>query len=37
MNISEEKFFETIDKFRPKHIWKKDNNKWVLKHAVWHD
>ena len=36
MNISEEKFFETIDKFRPKHIWKKDNNKWVLKHAVWH-
>ncbi len=36
MNISEKKFHKTIDKFRPKHIWKKVKKKWVLKKAVWH-
>ena len=36
MNISEKIFHKTIDKFRPKHIWKKVKKKWILKKAVWH-
>ena len=35
LNINEKEFNETIDKFRPKHIWKKSNGSWELKHAVW--
>ena len=30
MNISEDTFWETIDKNRPKHLWKKNNNNWEL-------
>ena len=26
---------ETIGKFRPKHIWKKNGSEWELKNAVW--
>ena len=33
---TEEEFFETIEKFRPQHVWKKENEKWKLKNAVWH-
>ena len=33
--MSKEEFFETIDKFRPDYLWKKTNNNWELKHAVW--
>ena len=36
MNISEKIFHKTIDKFRPKNIWKKVKKKWILKKAVWH-
>jgi N-acetyl sugar amidotransferase len=36
LNISESEFFETINKFRPEHIWKFDNNEWKLRTAVWH-
>ena len=36
MGITEEEFFETIEKFRPPHVWKKENEKWKLKNAVWH-
>ena len=32
---SMKKFHEIIDKFRPEHLWKKENKKWVLKKAVW--
>ena len=35
LNMSEEEFTETIDKFRPKHIWKKNGSEWELKNAVW--
>ena len=37
MGITEKEFFETIEKFRPPHIWKKENESWVLKKAVWHN
>ena len=33
--MSEKEFTETIDKFRPKHIWKKNGSEWELKNAVW--
>ena len=36
MGITEEEFYETIEKFRPSHIWKKINGEWKLKKAVWH-
>lgn len=35
LDISESLFFETIDKFRPQHLWSKINNEWFLKEAVW--
>lgn len=35
LGIDEKKFHEIIDKFRPEHLWKKENKKWVLKKAVW--
>ena len=28
-------FFDTIDKFRPKHLWEKEGKEWKLKYAVW--
>lgn len=41
INISEEEFYETLDKFRPMHLWKKNNHKttkycenWELKQKV---
>ena len=30
VEISEEGFFSTIDKFRSPHLWKKDKKEWVL-------
>jgi len=36
MDITEKEFYETIEKFRPSHIWKKINGEWKLKKAVWH-
>ena len=35
IDISEDKYWEIIDKARPSHIWEKNNNKWNLKEAVW--
>lgn len=41
IDINEEEFYETLDKFRPQHLWKKNNHKtakfcenWELKHKV---
>lgn len=34
IDISEEKFFETIDKFRDSLLWKKDGDKWELRYKV---
>jgi N-acetyl sugar amidotransferase len=35
LDLTEEKFNEIIDKFRPKHLWEKKDGKWFLKSAVW--
>lgn len=37
LNIDEKEFEETIDKFRSPHLWKKEEGRWILKHAVWHE
>lgn len=34
IGISEEEFYETIDKFRSPHLWKKIQDKWKLRHTV---
>ena len=34
IDISEEIFHETIDKFRSPHLWNKINGEWILKHQV---
>ncbi len=34
LDISEEQFFKTCDKFRSPHIWKKTKGKWLLRHTV---
>ena len=40
IEIPEEEFYETLDKFRPEHLWEKKGNdyilckNWVLKHKV---
>ena len=35
LDLSENEFEETIDKFRSPHLWEKINGTWSLKHAVW--
>jgi len=35
MMISQKQFWQTIDKFRPPHLWEKKKGHWQLKHAVW--
>jgi len=35
IDMSEKEFFEVADKFRSPHLWKKANDKWVLRHRVW--
>lgn len=37
IDITEELFFETVDKFRSPHIWKKHQGRWVLRHTVSND
>ena len=34
LDIKEEKFFKICDKFRSTHLWKKEDNKWRLRHTV---
>jgi hypothetical protein len=34
IDISEEEFFETVDKFRSPHLWEQINEKWALNHQV---
>lgn len=33
-DISEEYFWEVVDSWRPDHLWKKVDNKWLLRHKV---
>lgn len=35
IGITEEEFFQTVDKFRPPHLWQKNGEDWLLKHCVW--
>ena len=35
IDCDESLFFKTVDKFRPNHLWKKNNNNWQLKKAVY--
>jgi N-acetyl sugar amidotransferase len=35
IDMSEKEFFETADKFRSPHLWKKENGQWKLRHIVW--
>ena len=34
LSMSENEFYKVIDSFRQKHIWKKKNGKWKLRHTV---
>ena len=34
LDLSEDEFWNVIDSFRPKHLWTKNNNNWVLKNPV---
>ena len=36
ISIDEDEFWNTIDQFRPNHLWEKVNGDWRLKHTV-HD
>ena len=35
LDITEDEFWKVIDSWRSPHIWKKNNNDWELKKAVW--
>ena len=35
LNINVDTFWKTIDSFRPKHLWEKKGNDWVLKNPIW--
>ena len=34
IDLSHNKFVESIEKFRPKHLWKEENGEWKLKNQV---
>ena len=36
IDVSPDKFHETVDKFRPPHLWERAGDQWKLKHAVWY-
>jgi N-acetyl sugar amidotransferase len=35
IDITEEQFWTTVDSFRPKHLWAKQNNEWFLRNTIW--
>ncbi|MDX8400574.1 MAG: N-acetyl sugar amidotransferase [Gallionellaceae bacterium] len=37
IDITEEQFYATVDKFRSPHLWNKENGEWKLRHTVWND
>lgn len=37
IDIKEDEFYEIVDSWRSDHIWKKKNNKWSLRKAIWMD
>jgi N-acetyl sugar amidotransferase len=34
IDITEQQFFETVERFRSPHLWEKVDGKWILKHHV---
>ena len=37
IGLTEQQFFETVDRFRSPHLWEKRDGEWVLKHTVWNE
>ena len=37
MGITEERFWEIVDRGRSPHLWERQNGTWVLRHAVWNE
>jgi N-acetyl sugar amidotransferase len=37
LSIDPDYFIELCDKFRSPHLWKKENDEWKLRSAVWYD
>ena len=35
INLSESNFFDTVEKFRSTHLWKKVKDKWELRNKIW--
>ena len=35
IDITEKQFIQTIDKFRPSHLWSFKNDKWELNNKIW--
>ncbi|MBN2421614.1 N-acetyl sugar amidotransferase [Candidatus Woesearchaeota archaeon] len=35
LDMSKDEFFETADKFRSPHLWKKEKGEWKLRHPIW--
>jgi N-acetyl sugar amidotransferase len=37
LEITEDRFWEIIDRYRLEHVWKQENGVWKLRHAVYDD
>lgn len=37
LDITKERFMELCDQFRSPHLWIKEDGKWKLRYAVWHE
>ena len=35
IDISEDFFYSTVDKFRSPNLWRKENDIWKLRHTIW--
>lgn len=35
LNLDEKSFFKVVDSFRPEHLWKKINKKYILRSPVY--
>ena len=35
INLSESDFFDTVEKFRSTHLWKKTKDQWELRNKIW--
>jgi len=37
IDMTEDLFHGTVDRFRSPHLWLNENDRWKLRHAVWHE